>query len=185
MGKTKIVLDADVIIHFSRGEMLGILPNIFREYEFIVLDVVYKELRDPIKSQLDNQISMLKNISKATFNPKGEELKEYALLTKLRGRGESACLTFCRFNHDVVGSSNLKDIADYCTKHSITYLTTLDFLYHAIRKKLITTKEANAFIKQVVENGSKLPEVNMATFVSKALTTNFHAHFAEGEKGVL
>lgn len=41
------------------------------------------------------------------FSPSGEMLREYALLTEKFGSGESACMAYCKFNHDVVGSSNL------------------------------------------------------------------------------
>lgn len=73
----KIVLDADVIIHFSKGGMLSLLPQIFPEYDYIVLDKVYDELLS-VRQQLDNQILLLKNISKVIFAPKGEMLVEYA-----------------------------------------------------------------------------------------------------------
>ena len=43
--KTKIVLDADVINHFVRGGKLALLPKILPEFQFIVLDIVKKEMR--------------------------------------------------------------------------------------------------------------------------------------------
>ena len=61
----KIVLDADVIIHFSKGGYLSLLPQIFPEYEYVVLDRVYNELRSVATLKL-------------TF-----------------GDGESACSTIC------------------------------------------------------------------------------------------
>ena len=42
--KVKIVLDADVIIHFAKGGLLNILPTILPEYEFVVLDKVMEEI---------------------------------------------------------------------------------------------------------------------------------------------
>lgn len=42
--KTKVVLDADVINHFSRAGRLSLLPNILPEFQFIVLDIVKTEL---------------------------------------------------------------------------------------------------------------------------------------------
>lgn len=171
MAKTKIVLDTDVIIHFAKGSMLSILPTIFKDYDYIVLDKVYNEIHEPLKSQLDNQVLRLKNISIVKFDPKGEVMKEYAYLksdTKGLGLGvgESACMVYCRYNHDVVGSSNLRDIKQYCDLHKITYLTTLDFLYYAIQKKLITVAEANAFIIAVQSKDSNLPDTDFTTFVS-------------------
>ena len=64
--RVKIVLDADVIIHFSKGGVLSVLPQIFPEYEYIVLDKVYDELSS-VKSQLDNQIHFFGNITKVIF----------------------------------------------------------------------------------------------------------------------
>lgn len=42
--KIQIVLDADVIIHFSKGDRLALLPTILPEYEYIVLSKVYEEI---------------------------------------------------------------------------------------------------------------------------------------------
>lgn len=135
--KVKIVLDADVIIHFSKGGLLSLLPQIFPEYEYIVLDKVYNELSS-VKSQLDNQIKYLGNIKKVEFTPTIEILREYASLKARFGDGESACMAYCRYTANIIGSSNLRDIKNYCTEHKITFLTTLDFLYYAWYRKHLT-----------------------------------------------
>lgn len=62
MEKVKMVLDADVLIHFSKAGRLSILPDIFPQYKYIILNVVYEELKT-IQNQIDNQIYFLKNIS--------------------------------------------------------------------------------------------------------------------------
>lgn len=48
--KTQIVLDADVLIHFSKGDRLALLPTILPEYEYVVLSKVYDEIgsKEPI-----------------------------------------------------------------------------------------------------------------------------------------
>ena len=43
-AKTKIVLDADVIIHFIKGGQFSLLLDIFPEYKYLILDVVYNEV---------------------------------------------------------------------------------------------------------------------------------------------
>ena len=65
--KVKIVLDADVIIHFSKGGLLNILPSILSEYEFVVLDKVKEEVHKPTLTQLQNQMIFLKNIKEVKF----------------------------------------------------------------------------------------------------------------------
>ena len=154
----KIVLDADVIIHFSKGGILSVLPQIFPEYEYVVLDKVYDELSS-VRSQLDNQIHFFGNISKVIFTPTPEMMREYAVLRSLFGVGESACMAYCRYTSNIIGSSNLKDIKNYCSEHKITYLTTLDFLYYAWLRKHLTEQECASFISEVRSKGSILPDL--------------------------
>jgi len=165
--KTKIILDADIIIHFSKGGWLSSLPKIFPNYEYCVLETVYEEIHYPIKNQLDNQIKFLKNITYLPFAPIGDMLKEYANLINTLGKGESASMVYCKYNHGVIGSSNLKDIKKYCSENQLIYLTTIDFLYFAIKKGLMSIKEADKFIYDVVKKGSKLPDIDFNTYISK------------------
>ncbi len=168
-AKTKIVLDADVIIHFAKGGLLSSLPTILSEYEHIILSPVYNEIHYPIKHQLDQQIMFLKNITLIEFKPSSDIMREFALLRRRFGNGESACMAYCKFNHDIIGSSNIKDIKEYCTQNDITYLTTIDFLYYAIQRGKLSVDEAHDFIKTVNANDSKLPNINMATYISTAI----------------
>ena len=92
--KTKIVLDADVIIHFVKGGKLDILPRILPEYQFMVLDVVKRELPVLIMSVLQKCIAQDKTIVEEVFGKSAGEMKEFArLISKdglALGRGESA-----------------------------------------------------------------------------------------------
>lgn len=160
--RVKIVLDADVIIHFSKGGLLSLLPQIFPEYDYIVLDKVYDELT-AVRNHLDNQILYFKNIRKVVFAPTSEMVREYANLKTSFGDGESACMTYCRFTSNIIGSSNLRDIKNYCADHGITYLTTLDFLYYAWYRMLLTDQECIAFIYDVTSKGSRLPMIQSIT----------------------
>ena len=163
-GKTQIVLDADVVIHFAKGGRLSQLPSIFPEYEYVLLETVYEELKS-LRSQVDNQIMRLKNITLQPFAPRGEMLREYAVLKSRFGKGESACMAYCLFTHNVIGSSNLRDIRAYCKENKITYLTTMDFLWYAWRKQMLTTDEVKTFMNEVRSKGSKLREVDIEKYV--------------------
>lgn len=169
MEKVKIVLDADVIIHFYKGGLLTFLPNILSEYEHIVLSHVRNEILYDIRSAMDNQRLLLKNITYVEFAPQKEMAKEYALLVKRFGKGESACMAYCKYTNNVVGSSNLRDIKDYCAQNNITYLTTCDFLYYAWRRQKMNIEEINNFINTVKERGSKLPDFDVQTYQPNAM----------------
>lgn len=164
--KVKIVLDADVLIHFQKAGYLSLLPDIFPEYDCIVLSVVYEEISS-IRKQLDMQVQVLKNIALETFAPKSEMAREYAYLSSRFGRGESACMAYCRFTSNVLGSSNLRDISNYCKDNGITYLTTLDFLYYAYIRKKLTKEQCDTFIRDVNEKGSKLPLIDIEAYSCK------------------
>lgn len=168
MEKVKIVLDADVMLHFAKAGRLSMLPEILPEYEHVVLSTVFDEIGS-IQNQVDNQIMFLKNISKEIFNPTGEMLVEYARLLQTFGKGESACMAYCRFTHNVIGSSNLKDIKEYCKKQQITYLTTMDFLYYAMKRGKMSVEECERFVNDVVAKGSKLPAVDFEKYLPNAL----------------
>ena len=156
------MLDADVIIHFSKGGLLSLLPQIFPEYEYIILDKVYNELSS-VRTQLDNQIKYLGNIKKVEFTPTIEILREYASLKTRFGDGESACMAYCRYTANIIGSSNLRDIKNYCTEHKITFLTTLDFLYYAWLRNKLTDKECITFMRDLISKGSRLPMIQAIT----------------------
>ena len=159
-NKTKIVLDSDVVIHFMKGECFSVLFDVFPEYQFLILDVVYSELskNSQTKTFVDNIARFMSSkIQMIQFKPTGASMKEYAMLLRTLGKGESACMIYCYENQDVLGSSNLKDIKDYCESHKITYLTTLDFLYYAYIRKKMTKQECDEFIQKVISKGSKLP----------------------------
>ena len=166
MAKVEIVIDADVLIHFSKGGCMSLLPKIFPEYSYVILSVVYDEVKPPIRTQLDNTMTLLGEMTVRDFQPKGEMKREYAMLKTKFGRGESACMAYCKFTNNVIGSSNLKDISDYCEQNGVTYLTTIDFLYYAIRRGLMSVDEAQQFVVEVVAKGSKLPFVDFSTYVS-------------------
>ncbi len=172
----KIILDADVIIHFAKGEMLSLLPEIFPECEFILLNIVKTEILQPILGQLMNQVMLLRNIREVVFGETNEEKLEYARLQKAcLGRGESACMVYCRYHHDVIGSSNLRDITKYCNEHGITYLTTNDFLFYGIRRGAITEAQALEFIEKVNSKGSRLPKVDFSMYVDDKLMKKHHS----------
>jgi hypothetical protein len=130
-----ILLDADVVSHFISGSQFGLLPQIFSNKK-VILDIVATELRaaKKFRTVIDNAVSMgfIKEIS---FQKDKQIVFEYAQLIKRFGKGESACMAYCRFNKDILASSNLKDISKYCEDNGINFLTTMDFLAEALNAK--------------------------------------------------
>lgn len=162
--KTKIVLDSDVIIHFVVGGYFSILPSIFPNYSFIILNYVYNEQRNETKKQIDNHINFIKNISLVDFKPSCDYLQEFAELKQRFGLGESASMIYCKENKDVIGSNNLNDILEYCKNNDITFLTTLDFIYFAYKNNVLSQKDCNDFIQLLISKGHKILNIKIENY---------------------
>lgn len=159
--KAKILIDADVLIHFIKGEQTGILHKIFSNKLYLI-DIVFDEVfkYSSQRTNIENLISF-GFIKEMKLDESGYEIKrEYYRLTSskggFRGKGESAIMAYCRFNKDILASSNLTDILAYCDEYGITYLTTMDFLAEAFRKSILTEEECDDFISRLKSSGSKL-----------------------------
>ena len=161
----KILLDADVIIHFCKGDQILLLPKIFDE-EKVILDVVMNELqkRRDLRQYYNNLISF-RLFREISFDNEPVVIREYTRLTKLFGHGESACLAYCRFHKDIVGSSNTRDIIEYCKEHSIIYYTTMDFLSEAYHRDMMDKAQCDLFIYNVISKGSRLPFSKLDEFL--------------------
>ncbi|ULQ55825.1 hypothetical protein KJS94_14340 [Flavihumibacter rivuli] len=160
----KILLDADVVIHFIKGGSHLKLASIFPG-RLVMLDKVKQELIKHKSASIS--IENFLHWTKIPVIPMPKDvhiLREYAALKKLRGEGESACMAVARFRRDYIASSNLKDIKSYCQENQIVYYTTMDILEFAITKGIMNQSECDQFIKEVTSKGSKLPFSSMAEF---------------------
>lgn len=161
-----LVFDADVIIHFVSGDRLLDLFKIFPN-RCLILDKVYDELarRRQMQTTIDNQIK-LKLLEKISFPNDSKVIKEYAVLRNLRykGEGESACMAYCLHTKDIIASSNLSDVKNYCDLHSITCLTTMDFILYACINELWNLKTCNRFIAKILSKGHRLPFGNLESY---------------------
>lgn len=154
----RILLDCDVIIHFTKAGQQLLLPKIFPN-RFVILDKVKAELDKRKKSivALDNFIEWTK-IEVIPFPKDIAIIKEYAKLKYTMGDGEAACMAVAKHTKDYIASSNLKDIKEYCNHFGIVYLTTMDILLEAYQKGILIESECDAFIKEVKTKDSKLIE---------------------------
>ena len=87
--KTKIVLDADVVIHFMKGDCFTLLLELFPKYQYLILDIVYDELaKSPqTKAFIDNITTFMpQKLLKIPFKPSGTTMLEYAQLIRKLGK---------------------------------------------------------------------------------------------------
>ncbi len=101
------------------------------------------------------------DVQELNFPEDEEYIIEYAHLTSIRGhalgKGESACLVYCRFNKNILASSNLKDIHRYCDFHKIEYIRTQDIILKGYRQGILSEDECDDFIQTIKSKGSKFP----------------------------
>lgn len=163
----KILLDADVLIHFVKGDRIQLLTDIFPN-RMVLLDRVKEELTIHVNSLVSRNIIYMVtagDMEVVSFPNKDREvITEYAHLSQTKGKGESACLAYCRFHPHIIASSNLADVKSYCDTHSIAYLTTMDILCLGLKKGAISEKECNEFISKVRAANSKLPNMTISHY---------------------
>lgn len=155
-SEPKILLDADVVIHFIKAGQQLLLPKVFPN-RFVMLDKVYKELtvRDSKAIPVNNFLMWCK-IPVIPIPVNADIVREYARLKKELGEGEAACLAVARYTKDYIASSNLKDIDTYCNEHGIVYYTTMDLLLELYKQGIMSEAECNQFIYDVKNKGSRL-----------------------------
>lgn len=164
LSEPLILLDADVVRHFINGSRIFELQKIYPK-RFVMLEKVKDELcrSKSLETIVNNFISMT-SLPLIPFPKDLNIVKEYAVLKKSFGDGESACMAVAKFQKQYVASSNLKDIKAYCEENSIMYLTTMDILCEALNKGILNENECNKFIVDVKAKGSKLPVNTIAEY---------------------
>jgi hypothetical protein len=165
-----LVFDADVLIHFMQAGCFSELKHIYPDNKKIVLQKVYDELQvyKDSKVMLDSAIETFQYIQLVSFPLSMEMMKEYAHLTSdlmNMGKGESACMSYCKFTQDIVVSSNLKDVGEYCKRHKIGLFTTMDLVKWAHDHRLWTEEKCDGFISDVSKKGGRLPVKTMKEFL--------------------
>jgi hypothetical protein len=167
-----LVFDADVLIHFMQAGCFSDLRKIYPKNKKIVLQKVYDEVQiyKESKTMLDSAINIFKFLELVTFPLSTDMLKEFAHLTSPimnMGKGESACMSYCKFTNDVVVSSNLKDVGAYCRRHNIGLLSTLDLVQWALENSIWSEEDCNNFIKLVLKKGGRLPCATIQEYINR------------------
>ncbi len=168
-----IVIDANVISHFIEAGEILYIGKIF-PYPIKILPQVLKELDrfEKRKKEVDNIIN-LRIIDPISFPNENHQIqKEYLYIKNkmFKGDGESACLAYARFSNNIIASSNLKDIDNYCKMHNVVYLATFDFLCQALRIGLFDVQRCDAFIKANLSKNP--PAIFPATSMSQYTCRN-------------
>jgi hypothetical protein len=171
MSKVKIILDADVLIHFTKSEYFHQLASIYPGYQLAIIDELYKvEIKGEVRNYVDKYRTVFAgSIEMLEWKPDYEMLKDFSELHARMGYGESMCLAYCKHHHEVIASSNITEITGYCETNGIQYITTLDFLYEAFVKKIMTEEECNEFIQNVIAKGSKLPDIKITQYTARQI----------------
>lgn len=170
MNRVKIVLDADVVIDFIDGHQLFILPKILPTYDFVILDLVLNQelgKHPATKQYIDRQIEWFKetsNLSILEWKPDKETLQIYSLLSRTKGKGESACIAYCQTHSEVLASCNLRDTKQYCEENGITYITFLDLMWYAWRNNVLSEELCNKCIQDVIASGNMVPNVLISQY---------------------
>ncbi len=157
-----ILLDADILIHLTKGERINLLYELFPD-RLLILDIVLEELLvyPPARQQTTNML--LFNRIKQYAIPSNIIDKVYSEYAKIRketptaNAGEGFCMAVAKHDNKIVASSNLRDIKIYCEVNNIDYITTMDILLLAFEKGIMDEAECDYCIYNIKSKGSRLP----------------------------
>ena len=143
----KILIDSDVIRHFIKGKALDKLKEIFPN-QILLLDMVEEEVcrSKTIKPKVQ---ALIKDgtFRRVKFPTSTKFITEYLQLQVSNdGPGENSCLVYARFKNDIIASNNLTDTKPYCETHDVLYMTTLDILYYAYWKGVMSEADVDFFL---------------------------------------
>jgi len=175
MAKTEdklILLDADVLIHFFKGEELLLLPKLYPNRLLIIQEVI-NELKTHdyqliITTLINTKLVRIYEIPKSLS---ANILYEIAKIQKERVIGtERIYMAIAKFDNKIIASSNIRDIEPYCTLNGIEYITTMDILVEAYQRKILNETDCDDFIDKVKNKGkikSKLPCNTIKEYLEK------------------
>ncbi len=170
-----ILVDADLVSHFITAGEAESIHLVFPNNPIQILDKVHAELQNWKSANVGFVISDLlkkKRLKLIDFPEDNEAIKkEYFHIKKVqfKGDGESACLAVARHNKNILASSNLRDIKRYCTLHKMDYLTTMDFLCHAMATGVFDEARCDVFLQKVITAGGKLPVKTMREYSCRVI----------------
>lgn len=95
------------------------------------------------------------------------ELTTFSGNNKVIGSGEAASISLAKKHNGILGSNNLRDVADYINKFSLRHTTTGDLLVEAFNKKLITEQQGNKIWSDMLKKKRKLGANSFTEFLKK------------------
>jgi len=169
-----LVLDADLLSHFSCIDRLDILEKLYAK-KMVILDEVMEEINR--REELGNRVQSCIDNSSMTRISMVATSSEAVELARLRGegrlgKGEAACMAYLKYNLGSLGSNNLSDIKKMTVEKNITLITTEDVLYQALQKKIITIEEAENVWAAIITKGRELPTKTFSERLSMHTSKN-------------
>lgn len=155
MESNGILLDADILSHFIAAGEQNLLKQIFSAQYLLLPDQVYRESsRCPWdagrKRTVDQWIKengvLLVQFPADVSSPVVDEYFRLKAENPRLGKGERACMAIAKYHHDIIASSNFRDIAPYCRLNGIIYLGMLDILWIALHREIIDEARADRII---------------------------------------
>jgi predicted nucleic acid-binding protein len=164
--KLLLLADADVLIHFFKGNQLQLLPKILPQ-QIAIVDAVVTELKnarlyDRIKRKLESNFIEIDLTAKTNVR-----FGFFELISQGIGSGESACMALAKEEGHYIASSNLRDVLPFCKSNKIRLYTTMDLLHEAYVQGLLDKSDCNCFINDVISNRSKLPCTNFDDYLTR------------------
>ena len=176
-----IFFDTDCICAFLWINEESLLEKMFSG-RIVIPKEVYNEIDRPTISHLKTRIDQLIANGSAVVMSMDISSEEYALYRELTtdsgrnkviGSGEAASISLAKKHNGILGSNNLRDVADYINKFSLRHTTTGDLLVEAFNKKLITEQQGNKIWSDMLKKKRKIGANSFTEFLQRSKTDNY------------
>ena len=170
-----IFFDTDCICAFLWINGESLLEKMFPG-KIVIPQEVYNEIDRPTIPHLKTRIDQIIANGSAVVMSMDISSEEYALYRELTtdsgrnkviGSGEAASISLAKKHNGILGSNNLRDVADYINKFSLRHTTTGDLLVEAFNKKLITEQQGNKIWSDMLKKKRKLGANSFTEFLKK------------------
>ena len=163
-----IILDADLLSSFAWVKRMDILERLYSK-RMVVLEEVLEELKrvSHLASKVGLSIRNGHIKCEAMLADSPEALQLAKLLESGRyGSGEASCMAYLTQHDGILGSNNLSDVKEFCTKNKKRLLTTADVLHKAYKTGYINLDEANKTWAKMLSKKQKLPTPSFTEYLS-------------------
>lgn len=148
-----LIVDSTVVLNFGKIGKFYILDQLYGSNMIIPTDVKIEVSTDKIIGPLleDRIKDGICEEYMINYECNNKEIKDYIELRKRFGHGEAACLSISKNWKCTIATDDMRAAKAYCMKNKISLIGTLGILFEAYNRKIISEKEGQDILDDMIK----------------------------------